>query len=100
MLLQHLLRITWLQIHDLQAIQEQMRVHGQEPVSFQDVKDEIFDMVRPADPYKITLQDLITRFLSSTLDIFTKLYNIARHKSNVMCFGLHLVSRSCIELQM
>lgn len=44
-----------------QAIQEQMRVHGQEPVSFQDVKDEIFDMVRPKDPYKITLQDLVNR---------------------------------------
>ena len=31
----------------------------QEPVHFEDVKDEIFDMVRPKDPYKITLQDLI-----------------------------------------
>ncbi|KAL4237736.1 Serine/threonine-protein phosphatase 2A regulatory subunit B'' subunit gamma [Mactra antiquata] len=42
------------------AIQEQMRLHGQEPVSFQDVKDEIFDMVKPADPLKITLDDLVT----------------------------------------
>ncbi|XP_032882334.1 serine/threonine-protein phosphatase 2A regulatory subunit B'' subunit gamma [Amblyraja radiata] len=42
------------------AIQEQMKLHGQEPVSFQDVKDEIFDMVKPKDPYKITLQDLIS----------------------------------------
>lgn len=33
-----------------------MRLHGQEPVSFADVKDEIFDMVKPADPLKITLQ--------------------------------------------
>ncbi|RVE57006.1 hypothetical protein OJAV_G00211750 [Oryzias javanicus] len=41
------------------AIQEQMKQHGQEPVSFQDVKDEIFDMVKPQDPYKITLQDLV-----------------------------------------
>ncbi|XP_042629608.1 serine/threonine-protein phosphatase 2A regulatory subunit B'' subunit gamma isoform X1 [Cyprinus carpio] len=41
------------------AIQEQMKIHGQEPVSFQDVKDEIFDMVKPKDPYKITLQDLV-----------------------------------------
>ncbi|XP_022081384.1 serine/threonine-protein phosphatase 2A regulatory subunit B'' subunit gamma-like [Acanthaster planci] len=41
------------------AIQEQMRQHGQEPISFADVKDEIFDMVKPADPLKITLQDLI-----------------------------------------
>lgn len=41
------------------AIQVQMQQHGQEPVSFADVKDEIFDMVRPADPLHITLQDLI-----------------------------------------
>ncbi len=31
----------------------------QEPVNFGDVSDEIFDMVRPADPYKITLRDMI-----------------------------------------
>ncbi|GBP79511.1 hypothetical protein EVAR_58522_1 [Eumeta japonica] len=41
------------------AIQEQMVTHGAEPVNFEDVKDEIFDMVRPEDPSKITLQDLI-----------------------------------------
>ncbi|XP_064601702.1 serine/threonine-protein phosphatase 2A regulatory subunit B'' subunit gamma-like [Liolophura sinensis] len=41
------------------AIQDQMKLHGQEPVSFQDVKDEIFDMVKPADPLHITLQDLV-----------------------------------------
>lgn len=41
------------------AIQEQMKLHGQEPVSFHDVKDEIFDMVKPKDVLKITLQDLI-----------------------------------------
>lgn len=41
------------------SIQEQMRQHNQEPVNFEDVKDEIFDMVKPADPCKITLQDLI-----------------------------------------
>ena len=45
----------------LQAIQEQMKLHGQEPVSFQDVKDEIFDMVKPRDPLHIRLEDLITR---------------------------------------
>ena len=42
------------------AIQEMMKMHGQEPVSFADVKDEIFDMVKPKDPLKITLQDLIS----------------------------------------
>ncbi len=36
-----------------------MKAHGQEPVAFDDVKNEIFDMVKPADPYKLTLQDLI-----------------------------------------
>jgi len=44
----------------LQAIQEAMTMHGQEPVSFEDVKDEIFDMVKPADPCKITLEDLLS----------------------------------------
>lgn len=28
-------------------------------VSFEDMKDEIFDMVKPKDPLKIKLQDLI-----------------------------------------
>ncbi|XP_054707643.1 serine/threonine-protein phosphatase 2A regulatory subunit B'' subunit gamma-like [Uloborus diversus] len=41
------------------AIQEQMKAHGQEPVLFEDVKDEIFDMIKPSDPLKVTLQDLI-----------------------------------------
>lgn len=36
-----------------------MIAHGAEPVNFDDVKDEIFDMVRPAHPSRITLQDLI-----------------------------------------
>lgn len=42
------------------AIQEQMKIHGQEPVTFADVNDEIFDMVKPSSIEKITLQDLIT----------------------------------------
>ncbi|KAL7648208.1 UNVERIFIED_CONTAM: hypothetical protein RMT77_000111 [Armadillidium vulgare] len=41
------------------SIQEQMVKHNQEPVNFEDVKDEIFDMVKPSDATKITLQDLI-----------------------------------------
>ncbi len=32
----------------------------QEPVRFEDVKDEIFDMVRPSDPLRITLTDLVS----------------------------------------
>lgn len=38
-----------------------MKLHGHEPVKFEDVKDEIFDMVKPADPGRITLQDLLNR---------------------------------------
>ncbi|XP_060807111.1 serine/threonine-protein phosphatase 2A regulatory subunit B'' subunit gamma [Amyelois transitella] len=41
------------------AIQEQMVAHGAEPVNFEDVKDEIFDMIRPVHPARITLNDLI-----------------------------------------
>ncbi|XP_026750550.2 serine/threonine-protein phosphatase 2A regulatory subunit B'' subunit gamma-like [Galleria mellonella] len=41
------------------AIQEQMVAHGAEPVNFDDVKDEIFDMIRPQHPSRITLQDLL-----------------------------------------
>ncbi|KAL1130103.1 hypothetical protein AAG570_013042, partial [Ranatra chinensis] len=48
-------------------IQEQMRENGQDPVSFQDVKDEVFDMIKPADPTKITLQDLLNSGQGDTL---------------------------------
>ena len=40
-------------------ILKQMEKLNQEPVHFEDVKDEIFDMVRPKDPFNITLQDLV-----------------------------------------
>lgn len=43
----------------MQAIQDQMKSHGQEPVLFEDVKDEVFDMIKPSHPFKVTLQDLI-----------------------------------------
>nr|CAH7737262.1 unnamed protein product [Callosobruchus chinensis] len=36
-----------------------MKAHGSELVSFEDVKDELFDMVRPTDTEKITLSDLV-----------------------------------------
>jgi Ca2+-binding EF-hand superfamily protein len=41
-------------------ILKDMEKHNQEPVKFEDVKDEIFDMVRPKDPTRITLKDLIS----------------------------------------
>ncbi|CAL1276377.1 unnamed protein product [Larinioides sclopetarius] len=54
---------NYLSVFDLnyffRAIQEQMKAHGQEPVLFEDVKDEIFDMIKPIDPFKVTLSDLI-----------------------------------------
>lgn len=37
-----------------------MNSHGAEIVHFEDVKDEIFDMVKPADPARITLSDLLS----------------------------------------
>uniref|UniRef100_A0A182YD94 Serine/threonine-protein phosphatase 2A regulatory subunit B'' subunit gamma n=1 Tax=Anopheles stephensi TaxID=30069 RepID=A0A182YD94_ANOST len=41
------------------GIQEELSAHRAEPINFDDVKDEIFDMVKPADPTRITLKDLI-----------------------------------------
>lgn len=41
------------------GIQDEISAHRAEPVNFADVKDEIFDMVKPADPSRITLKDLI-----------------------------------------
>lgn len=41
------------------SIQNQLKKYGHEPVSLRDIQDEIYDMVKPADPYKITLYDLI-----------------------------------------
>ncbi|XP_013371058.1 PREDICTED: serine/threonine-protein phosphatase 2A regulatory subunit B'' subunit gamma-like [Chinchilla lanigera] len=46
------------------AIQELMKIHGQDPVSFRDVKDEIFDIVKPL---KISLQDLINSNQADTV---------------------------------
>ena len=59
-----------------------MKAHGQEPVNFEDIRvgsetfcvlsimcimqDEIYDMVKPAQPLHITLQDLITRYIQHT----------------------------------
>jgi len=42
-----------------------MKAHSQEPVSFDDIKNEIFDMVKPKDPLRITFQDLVKWFVGS-----------------------------------
>ncbi|XP_037049897.1 serine/threonine-protein phosphatase 2A regulatory subunit B'' subunit gamma-like [Bradysia coprophila] len=50
------------------GIQEQILAHRAEKVNFQDVKDEIFDMIgRPADPLRITLKDLINSGQGDTI---------------------------------
>lgn len=49
------------------AIQDQMKQNGQDPVNFQDVKDEMFDMIKPADSTKITLQDILNCGQGGTL---------------------------------
>lgn len=41
------------------GIQAQIIAHRAEDVNFEDVKDEIFDMVRPTIPNIITFKDLI-----------------------------------------
>lgn len=41
------------------GIQDQIKEHRAETVNFEDVKDEIFDMVKPQNPSRITLKDLI-----------------------------------------
>lgn len=49
------------------GIQEQIEAHRAEPVNFDDVKDEIFDMIKPKDPTKITLQDIINSGQGETM---------------------------------
>lgn len=43
------------------GIQEQIDAHRAEKVNFEDVKDEIFDMIKPKNPHRITYKDLINR---------------------------------------
>jgi len=43
------------------GIEARFKTLKAEAVNFQDLKDEIFDMVRPKDPLKITLKDLTNR---------------------------------------
>jgi serine/threonine-protein phosphatase 2A regulatory subunit B'' len=41
------------------AIQKELKKFNHEQVNLRDIQDEIFDMVKPVDPYKIKLSDLI-----------------------------------------
>ncbi|KAL5464138.1 hypothetical protein EMCRGX_G033105 [Ephydatia muelleri] len=44
-----------------------LKSEGHSPVNFEDVKDEIFDMVKPKEPQHITLQDLINSGQGATV---------------------------------
>lgn len=48
-------------------VQQRMRAAELDPVSFLDVKDEIFDMVHPRDPYRVTLDDLVRSGCGATV---------------------------------
>lgn len=49
--------------HFFMGIQKQMQVFTEESVNYKDISNEIFDMVKPKDPSKITLQDLNNWFV-------------------------------------
>jgi len=62
-------------------ILEMMTVHNTERVSFNDIKDEIFDMIKPADPLKITLKDLVTSGCGHILfSVFTDFNGFYAHE--------------------
>ncbi|UXI17274.1 fork head domain transcription factor slp2-like [Sarcoptes scabiei] len=49
------------------AIENQMRNQNQEPISFDDFSNEIYDMIRPKYPRHITFDDLIDSGYSDTI---------------------------------
>lgn len=54
------LNTDWSTVFYFQAVGNLIMTEpDQEPIKFEDVKDEIFDMAKPKDPARITLQDLI-----------------------------------------
>lgn len=42
-----------------QAIQDLLKMNAQELVPFENIQNEIFDMVKPSQPDRITLKDLL-----------------------------------------
>ncbi|XP_043944917.1 serine/threonine-protein phosphatase 2A regulatory subunit B'' subunit gamma-like [Protopterus annectens] len=57
------------------GIQEKLSERGWEQISFLDVKDEVFDMINPKDPYRITYKDLVNSgegntFIGIFIDVF------------------------------
>ncbi|XP_034486145.1 serine/threonine-protein phosphatase 2A regulatory subunit B'' subunit gamma-like [Drosophila innubila] len=68
------------------GIQEQMVAFSEEAVNFEDISNEIFDMVKPKDPRKITLQDLNNcgqgETVVSILIEFHKFWAYENHNNN------------------
>jgi hypothetical protein len=54
----NLLDVFWFHFQDIYKV---LSKHSNEVPKFDDVKDEIFDMVKPKDPLKITIKDLVDR---------------------------------------
>ena len=48
--------------YNLQYILEVIKRDNNETVDFNDFKSELFDMVQPKDPSRITFQDILNRF--------------------------------------
>ncbi|KAK7591052.1 hypothetical protein V9T40_002665 [Parthenolecanium corni] len=67
------------------AIQKLMEIHGQEPVPFENIQNEIFDMVKPAQPDRITLKDLLNCEQGDTvLSILIDLNGFWNHENREM----------------
>ncbi|KAI8823147.1 uncharacterized protein EV422DRAFT_523540 [Fimicolochytrium jonesii] len=49
------------------AVVERMMAGGHDPIGIRDVKNEIFDMVNPSDPRRITLDDLLACGVGGTV---------------------------------
>ncbi|KAL7730188.1 hypothetical protein ACLKA6_016467 [Drosophila palustris] len=72
--------------HFFKGIQKQMQAFTEESVNYKDVSNEIFDMVKPKDPSKITLQDLNNcgqgETVVSILIEFHKFWAYENHNNN------------------
>lgn len=58
------------------GITDQIVAHRAERVDFEDVKDQVFDMVKPKDPLRITLKDLINWLDNLFLPLFKYFKNL------------------------
>lgn len=79
-------RLTGLTLrHFYVAVEERLRSGGHNPPSFNDIQDEIFDMVGPANPAYITLDDLIRCGKGDTIvNILTDIQGFWTHENREM----------------